>query len=295
MESITEDYYLPVRGGDSGTNIDTLPGLGNDGAIDDIEYLKNKMMAALKVPKAFLGYEEQVGSKATLAAEDVRFARTIERLQKIICAELEKIAIVHLYTQGFEDAELINFELELTNPSMIHQQEKLELLTQQTEIANTLMENKLLSREWIYDNIFDLNDQDKKDIFDGIVEDRKQVFRFEQIETEGNDPVESGISAEDDEDLEMARKDSWGGDRRSGTGEKEYGNEYDTDDLRDATKHKKERWGKREFKGGSPLAMGKGGTIVAREGLLNSLKDKFGKNLENQSILNEEIIIDDEE
>jgi len=296
MESITEDYYLPVRGGDSGTEIDTLPGLGNDGAIDDVEYLRNKMMAALKVPKAFLGYEEQVGSKATLAAEDVRFARTIERLQKIVCAELEKIAIVHLYTQGFEDAELINFELELTNPSMIHQQEKLELLTQQTEIANSLLENKLLSREWIYDNIFDLNEQDKKTIFDGIVEDRKQVFRFEQIETEGNDPVESGEAVNGDEDdFDMARRGDWGGDRRSGTGEKEYGNEYDIDDLRDATKHKKERWGKREFKGGSPLYVGKGGTIVAREGLLNQLKDKFGKDLEKQSILNEENILNDEE
>ena len=90
-------------------------------------------MAALKIPKAFLGYDENVGSKATLA-EDVRFARTIERLQKIVVAELEKIAIVHLYTQGFDDAELINFELELTNPSMIHQQEKLELLTQQKKL-----------------------------------------------------------------------------------------------------------------------------------------------------------------
>jgi hypothetical protein len=295
MESITEDYYLPVRGGDSGTNIDTLPGLGNDGAIDDIEYLKNKMMAALKVPKAFLGYEEGVGSKATLAAEDVRFARTIERLQKIICAELEKIAIVHLYTQGFEDAELINFELELTNPSMIHAQEKLELLTQQTEIANSLMENKLLSREWIYDNIFDLNEQDKKDIFEGIVEDRKQVFRFEQIETEGTDPVEEGDNVQNEEDFEMARRGDWGGDRRSGTGEKEYGNEYDAEDLRDATKYKKERYGKREFKGGSPLYPGKGGTIVAREGLLNQLKDKFGKDIEQQSILNEENILNDEE
>jgi hypothetical protein len=146
MESITEDYYLPVRGGDSGTNIDTLPGLGNDGAIEDVEYLRNKMMAALKIPKAFLGYDENVGSKATLAAEDVRFARTIERLQKTIVAELEKIAIIHLYTQGFDDAELINFELELTNPSMIHQQEKLELLTQKKEIANDLIENKHL--EW---------------------------------------------------------------------------------------------------------------------------------------------------
>jgi len=295
MESITEDYFLPVRGGDSGTNIDTLPALGNDGAIDDVEYLKNKMMAALKIPKAFLGYDENVGSKATLAAEDVRFARTIERLQKIICAELEKIAVVHLYTQGFEDAELINFELELTNPSMIHEQEKLELLTQQTEIANTLMENKLMSRQWIYDNIFDLNDGDKKEIYDGIIEDTKQKFRMESIETEGTDPAEGGVPESNEEDLEMARRGEHGGDRRSGTGKKEFGNEYSAKDIKDATKYERERYGKREFKGGSPLAVGKGGTIVAREGLLNSLKNTFGKTTDNQSMLNEEIIIDEEE
>jgi hypothetical protein len=297
MESITEDYFLPVRGGDSGTSIDELAGLTNDGAIDDIEYLRNKMMAALKIPKAFLGYDENVGSKATLAAEDVRFARTIERLQKIICAELEKIAIVHLYTQGFEDAELINFDLELTNPSMIHQQEKLELLTQQKDIANDLIENKIMSREWVYDNIFDLNDGDKKKIFEGIVEDRKQAFRFEQIETEGTDPAEGGDEEQDGEedDLTMARKGDWGGDRRSGTGKKEFGNEYSAKDLKDATKYERERYGKREFKGGSPLYQGKGGTIVAREGLLNSLKQKFGKDLDNQSILNEEIILDEDE
>ena len=76
--------------------------------------------------------------------------------------------------------------------------------------------------------------------------------------------------------------------------EKEYGNEYDAKDLKDATAYHRERYGKREFKGGSPLAVGKGGTIVAREGLLNQLQDKFGKNLD-KSMLNEEIIIDDEE
>ena len=294
MESITEDYFLPVRGGDSGTAIDTLPGLGNDGAIDDVEYLRNKMMAALKIPKAFLGYDENVGGKATLAAEDVRFARTIERLQKIVCAELEKIAVVHLYTQGFEDAELINFELELTNPSMIHQQEKLELLTQQTEIANTLMENKLMSRQWIYNNIFDLNDEDKSVIYDGIIEDRKQAFRMESIETEGTDPAEGGVPESNEEDLEVARRGEHGGDRRSGTGKKEYGNEYSAKDIKDATKYERERYGKREFKGGSPLATSKGSTIVAREGLLSSLKNKFGKKIDNQSMLNEEIILDEE-
>ena len=291
MESITEDYYLPVRGGDSGTQIDTLPGLGNDGAIEDVEYLKNKMMAALKVPKAFLGYDENVGSKATLAAEDVRFARTIERLQKIIVAELEKIAIVHLYTQGFDDAELINFELELTNPSMIHQQEKLELLTQKKDIANDLIENKLFSRQWIYDNIFELNDEEKVDVFNGVIEDRKQQFRMEQIETEGTDPADEGTEPTDDMEEQSGEH---GGDRRSGTGKKEFGNEYSAKDIKDATKHKTERYGKREFKGGSPLATSKGGTIVAREGLLNSLKDKFGKDLD-KSMLNEEIILDEEE
>ena len=253
------------------------------------------MMAALKIPKAFLGYDENVGSKATLAAEDVRFARTIERLQKIVCAELEKIAVVHLYTQGFDDAELINFELELTNPSMIHQQEKLELLTQQTEIANTLMENKLMSRQWIYNNIFDLNDEDKSEIFNGIIEDRKQAFRMESIETEGTDPAEGGVPESNEEDLEMARRGEHGGDRRSGTGKKEFGNEYSAKDIKDATKYERERYGKREFKGGSPLATSKGATIVTREGLLNSLKDKFGKKIDNQSMLNEEIILDEEE
>ena len=295
MESITEDYFLPVRGGDSGTNIDTLPALSNEGAIDDVEYLRNKMMAALKIPKAFLGYEEGVGSKATLAAEDVRFARTIERLQKIIVAELEKIAIVHLYTQGFEDAELINFELELTNPSMIHQQEKLELLTQQVEIANNILEQKIMSREWVYDNIFDLNEQDKVKIFEGVVEDQKQKYRFDQIESEGNDPAESNEKTDDEDDLTIPRSGDWGGDRRSGTGKKEYGNEYSAKDIKDSTKFEKERYGKREFKGKSPLATSKGATLVTREGLLNSLKNKFGKNIDKQSILNEEIILDEEE
>ena len=294
VESVTEDYFLPVRGGDSGTEIDTLPGLSNNDAIEDIEYLRNKMMAALKVPKAFLGYDEQIGSKATLAAEDVRFARTIERLQKVVCAELEKIAIVHLYTQGFEDAELIDFDLELTNPSMIHQQEKLELLTQQQEIANNLMENKLFSRKWIYENIFELDDNMKAEVFDGIIEDTKQKFRLEQIETEGVDPAEQSNEppAGEEDEFGVEEQGEWGGDRRSGTGKKEYENEYSAKDIKDATKYERERYGKREFKGKSPLAVGKGGTIVAREGLMKSLKQKFGTNI-NKSMLNEDSIIDE--
>ncbi len=259
------------------------------------------MMAALRIPKAFLGYEEGVGSKATLAAEDVRFARTIERIQKIIVSELEKIAIVHLFTQGFEDAELINFSLELQNPSMIHEQEKLELLNQQVDLANTAMDNKLFSREWIYDNIFDLNKHEKEKMFYGLIEDRKQAFRFEQIETEGNDPAKSGEKVEDEngEDgggaNEMARNGEWGGSEPNPTRHDINKFGANKDSHRDAVKYQREKYGKREFKRGSPLHPGKGSTIVKAEGLLNQLKQRFNKNTKNKSILSEENLIKDEE
>ena len=114
--------------------IETTKGLDYDGT-GDIEYLKHKMMAALKIPKPFLGYEEGVEGKSTLAGMDIRFARTVERIQRIIESELTKIALVHLYSQGFEDEDLVDFKLELTVPSIIYEQEKVELYTAKTAVA----------------------------------------------------------------------------------------------------------------------------------------------------------------
>ena len=188
MQNMLEDYFLPVRGGQSGTEIDTLSGMEYTG-IDDIEYLRNKMMAALKVPKAFLGYEEGISGKATLAAEDVRFARTIERVQRIVISELHKIAIVHLFSQGYENAELINFELSMTSPSTIYEQEKLTLYTSKVDLAGSMIEKKLMPREWIYKNIFNFNDEDVATIMINLAEDQKEAFRYKKIEEEGEDPA----------------------------------------------------------------------------------------------------------
>jgi hypothetical protein len=168
-------------------------------------------------------------------------------------------------------------------------------LTQQIEIANTMIENKLLSREWIYNNIFEFNKDEKENLFSQIVEDRKQVFRFEQIESEGNDPAESGEKAGDDDDLEVARKGEWGGSEKDRFKKDVNPNGAKSEDLKNATSYDRERYGKREFKGGSPLAVGKGGTIVAREGLLNQLKQKFGQNTIDKSILSEDVILNDED
>ena len=193
MQNMLEDFYIPVRGNDTSTRIDTTKGMDYDG-ISDVEYLRDKLFAALKIPKAFLGYEKDLEGKATLAAEDIRFARTVERIQRIILSELNKIALVHLYTQGYTEESLTNFELSLTTPSIIFEQEKVELLKSKAELSGTLLEQGLVPSDWIYDNIYKFSEDQYDEYRDLVREDKKRKFRLDQIEAEGNDPVETGKS-----------------------------------------------------------------------------------------------------
>jgi hypothetical protein len=114
--AVDQDYFIPVRDATQTMPIETLPGAQNLSEIADIEYIQKKLCTALRVPKAYLGFEEVVGDGKNLSLQDIRFARTINRIQKSMIAELNKIAIVHLFLLGFED-ELNNFTLGLTNPS----------------------------------------------------------------------------------------------------------------------------------------------------------------------------------
>ena len=196
LQNMVEDFFLPVRGSDSGTSIDNLPGLEWTGT-DDIEYLRNKMMAALKIPKAFLGYDESLSGKATLAAEDIRFARTIQRVQRIIVSELNKIAVIHLYSQGYRDESLVDFTLELTNPSTIFEKEKIDVWKSKVEVSKDMQENKFFSKKWIYENVFGLSDQDMIDLQKQLIDDAKGNYRFKQIEEEGNDPAIKFLQSND--------------------------------------------------------------------------------------------------
>jgi len=193
IQNMTEDFFIPIRGNDASTRIDTTKGLDYDGT-GDIEYLKAKMMAALKIPKPFLGYEEGVEGKSTLAGMDIRFARTVERIQRIIESELTKIALVHLYAQGFNDEQLVDFKLELTTPSIIYEQEKIELYTAKSAVSQQLVDQKLFSKDWIYENVFGLSPDQYENEKEAMSEDAMLKFRLSQIENEGNDPTESGVS-----------------------------------------------------------------------------------------------------
>ena len=193
MQNMLEDFYIPVRGNDASTKIETTPGLSYDG-ITDVEYLRDKLFAALKVPKAFLGYDENTDGKATLAAEDIRFARTVERIQRIILSELYKIAVVHLYTQGYDGDDLVNFEIGLTTPSIIYDQERVALLKEKMDLAQTMVDSKLFPSDFVYDHLFHFSEDEYSEFRDLVREDSKRKFRNAQLEAEGNDPVESGQS-----------------------------------------------------------------------------------------------------
>ena len=164
--AVDQDYFVPVRDPALTMPIETLPGATNLSEIADIEYIQKKLLTALRIPKAYLGFEEVLGDGKNLSLLDIRFARTINKIQKAIIAELNKIAIIHLFLLGFED-ELHNFTLGLTNPSkqadllMIDVwKEKVTLYKDMvTEIPKSIQPT---SATWAKKHIFGFSDEDIK-------------------------------------------------------------------------------------------------------------------------------------
>jgi hypothetical protein len=206
IQNLTEDFFLPVRGGDSGTAIENLAGLDYT-ATEDIDYLKAKLFSALKIPKAFLGYEEGISGKATLAAQDVRFARTIERIQRTVVAELYKIAIVHLASQGIDDSEMTNFQLTLTNSSTIYEQEKVNLWSEKVRLATDIKGMNMLSTDWVYHNVFGISEDEMDTERAKMVLDLKDRFRYNSIEQQGQDPANPPEQQNVEEEIQKMKQE----------------------------------------------------------------------------------------
>jgi hypothetical protein len=310
MQNLLEDFYIPVRGTDQATKIDNLGGLQYDG-IQDVEYLRDKLFAALKVPKAFMGYEKDLTGKATLAAEDIRFARTIERIQRIMVSELNKIALVHLYAQGYTDESLTNFDLSLTTPSIIYDQERIALMKEKVDLAAQMIEQKIMSTDWIYENIFHLSEDQYDEARDLLIQDAKRKFRITQIENEGNDPLETGKSYGTPHDLASlyGRSRYEDGTVPEGYDEKEplgRPKEKVTDKNTQDNALGKDRIGalgmkkdndesdsiKPKFQGGSPLALETKNTRNKNSKMFNDIKNQkkqmiFEDDIKGNSLLDE--------
>ena len=162
--AVDQDYFIPVRDPAAPDPITTLPGATNLSEIADIEYIQKKLLTALRVPKAFLGFEEVVGDGKNLSLQDIRFARTINRIQKSMIQELNKIAIVHLFLLGFED-ELSNFTLGLTNPSTQADLLKIDVWKEKVLLYKDLVADpgngiQATSSTWAKKHIFGWSDEE---------------------------------------------------------------------------------------------------------------------------------------
>ena len=167
--SIDEDYFIPVRSGASNTRVETLPGGTYTGDVDDVKYLRDKLFTALKIPPSYLTQSEEAGEeKTTLAQKDVRFSRTIQRLQRSVIAELEKMAVVHLYTLGYKGKDLLSFKLHLNSPSKIAELQELEHWRTKFEIAAGATEG-YFSKRWVAKNLLNLSDEE-------IVRNQREMF-----------------------------------------------------------------------------------------------------------------------
>jgi hypothetical protein len=164
--AVDQDYFVPVRDQAAPDPITTLPGGTNLSEIADIEYIQKKLVTALRIPKAYLGFEEVVGDGKNLSLLDIRFARTINKIQKSVIAEMNKIAIIHLFLMGFED-ELENFTLQLTNPSkqadlLMIDVWKEKVLLYKDLVAEIPKSIQATSATWAKKHIFGFSDEEIK-------------------------------------------------------------------------------------------------------------------------------------
>jgi hypothetical protein len=250
-------------------------------------------MAALKIPKPFLGYEEGVEGKSTLAGMDIRFARTVERIQRIVESELTKIALVHLYSQGFEDKDLVDFKLELTVPSIVYEQEKVELFTAKTTVAGDMIDKGLFSKDWVYENVYGLSPDQYNEQKDAMIEDAMEKFRLSQLENEGNDPVESGMSYGTPHDLASLygnKRDKAVGPAQIPTGydEKEPGRPVEKPQNygSDQGNFSRDPLGKKDLKPSSPVKPSDGNRVSTFETI--QIKKSLQKLRNKKQIINEE-------
>jgi hypothetical protein len=193
--SVEEDYYIPVRGQASGTKIESVSGGSYTGDIDDVKYLRDKLFSALKIPMSYLSMGDGASEdKSTLAQKDIRFARTVQRLQRSVVSELEKIAIIHLFTLGYRGKDLLSFKLSLNNPSKLAELQELEHWKARFEAADGASAG-YFSRRWVANNILNITEKEFERMQSEMFYDKKHDFMLEQVgETAEADTGAGGIT-----------------------------------------------------------------------------------------------------
>lgn len=157
--AMDEDFFLPSREGRDSTRVDVLSGPDYQ-STEDIEYFLNKLFAALKVPKTYLGRMEEA-TKAVLSQEDVQFARAIMRIQREICNGFRKVCRVHLSALGLAP-HAVEYEMHMTTPSTIFDLARMEVWSAKADLSDRMKESVPMS--WILQRIFQFSEDEAIDL-----------------------------------------------------------------------------------------------------------------------------------
>lgn len=288
--TMEEDYFIPIRG-DKSSRIETLPGASNLGEIQDVEYLQNKLFAALKVPKAYLNYSEALPGGSTLSQADLRFSRTINRIQENIVIELRRIANIHLFLLGFED-DMDNFDLKLTNPSTQQELLKLETMKARLEVFKEMFtpeSTSPVSYTWAMEFIMGFSKSEIKQI---LRQKKVEKKMFTEIDAAPEEYMETGLFADIDSKFRIAGA---GGGAGAEAGGEEAGGEAGGADFGGGGGFGGDFGGGEEVGGGEELG-GEAGAEAGGEELAESVLFEESKDDNTKSLLKENVesdLIDD--
>ena len=198
--NVSEDFFIPVRDENAANPIDTLQGAQNMTAMDDIKFVQDKVMTALRVPKSFLNFEEAQGDGKNLSLMDVRFTRTVNRIQQALLMELNKICVIHPYLLGFKD-DLMNFSLTMNNPSSQAEMLEIENMAKKVTTAKDAMTDggngiPLMSATRAWKEIMGWSDKEIQDNLEELRLERALAAELEKTEqiikrTKIFDPVDN--------------------------------------------------------------------------------------------------------
>jgi hypothetical protein len=288
--TMEEDYFIPIRG-DKSSRIETLPGASNLGEIQDVEYLQNKLFAALKVPKTYLNYSEALPGGSTLSQADLRFSRTINRIQENIVIELRRIANIHLFLLGFED-DMDNFDLKLTNPSTQQELLKLETMKARLEVFKEMFtpeSTSPVSYTWAMEFIMGFSKSEIKQI---LRQKKVEKKMFTEIDAAPEEYKETGLFADIDSKFRIAGA---GGGAGAEAGGEEAGGEAGGADFGGGGGFGGDFGGGEEIGGGEELE-GEAGAEAGGEELAESVLFEESKDDNTKSLLKENVeseLIDD--
>jgi hypothetical protein len=169
-----EDFYIAVNGKGTGTKIDTLPGAENLGEVDDVKYFRDKLLAALKIPKDYIVEKDQSPErKANLSQLDVKFARVITRIQKSIELGLETMAKRHLMLKGFPTTLISKLKIKLPAPSDMALKRMLDTDEQKARVVQAVKGLMIFPMEKIYKDYYQMSDSEIEEAKKGLEQDQK--------------------------------------------------------------------------------------------------------------------------